>query len=50
LTQLEAEVAEKLEEISLSLLYAKVDVRESEKAAKFRETVSNLKRLYPGLF
>ena len=49
LTQEEGEIQEKLTEVSNRLLQARVDRQESERSKKFRETLSALKRLFPGV-
>jgi structural maintenance of chromosome 1 len=50
LNQLEIETNEKLDEIVNKLLEAKVDLQASHKTRKFKETIDNLKRLYPGVY
>jgi structural maintenance of chromosome 1 len=46
--QLEKEANEKLGEIHHKLIQAGSDRSESEKEAKFKETLSNLQRIFPG--
>ena len=46
--QLEKEANEKLHEVHQKLMQAGVDRSESEKEAKFKETLSNLQRLFSG--
>lgn len=48
--QTETELNEKLVECINSLTQAGADKRESERDAKFRETLANLKRTFPGMF
>lgn len=48
ITQLEAETNEKLMDIHEKLLQAGVEQRESERDIKFKETLQNLQRLFPG--
>jgi structural maintenance of chromosome 1 len=49
LNQLDIELNEKLTQIVNRLLQAKVDQQENDRNKKFRETLDNLKRLYPGV-
>jgi len=49
-SQLEKEINEKLGEIYHQLLQASVDRQESEKEAKLKETLTNLSRIFPGIF
>ncbi|KAI0041884.1 cohesin complex subunit psm1 [Auriscalpium vulgare] len=49
ISQLEAELNEKLGEIHNKLLQAGVDQRESEREAKQREVLANLQRIFPGV-
>ena len=47
--QTEQELNEKLEEVYAKLQQANADRQESERDQKFRETLSNLKRTFPGV-
>jgi hypothetical protein len=47
-SRLETETNERLQEALNQLLAAGVHKRESDSKAKLRETVSNLKRIFPG--
>ncbi|PPQ75489.1 hypothetical protein CVT24_013353 [Panaeolus cyanescens] len=49
ITKLQTEADEKLQKIYQSLLQAGVDKQESEKEARMKETLANLKRLFPGV-
>ncbi|THH32095.1 hypothetical protein EUX98_g2090 [Antrodiella citrinella] len=49
ITQLEAETNEKLVDVHEKLLQAGVEQRESERDVKFKETLLNLQRLFPGV-
>ncbi|TFY79840.1 hypothetical protein EWM64_g4174 [Hericium alpestre] len=46
---LEAEISEKLQDVHNKLLQAGVDQKETERDAKFKETLSNLQRIFPGV-
>ena len=48
ITQLEVETNEKLMDVHEKLLQAGVEQRESERDVKFKETLQNLQRLFPG--
>lgn len=48
-SRLEKEFNEKLAGVYSQLLEAGVDKRQSEREAKFKETLSNLQRLFPGV-
>jgi len=47
-SKLQVECDEKLQKVYHDLLQAGHDKQESEKEAKFRETLANLQRLFPG--
>lgn len=47
-SRLETETNERLQEALNQLLAAGVHKRESDSKAKLRETISNLKRIFPG--
>ncbi|TFK73385.1 condensin complex subunit SMC1 [Pluteus cervinus] len=49
ISNLEAEAEEKLTKIYQDLLQAGVDRNESEKEARFRETLASLQRVFPGV-
>ncbi|KAF8882368.1 condensin complex subunit SMC1 [Gymnopilus junonius] len=49
ITKLQLEADEKLQNIYQQLLQAGVDRHESEKEAKFKETLASLQRLFPGV-
>jgi structural maintenance of chromosome 1 len=46
--KLEAETGEKLEGVHHQLLQAGVDRNESEREVRFKETLANLQRIFPG--
>ena len=48
-SQLESVAKEKLENVHASLLQASVDRRESDREIKLRETIENLRRLFPAV-
>lgn len=48
ITQLETETNEKLVDVHEKLLQANVEQRESERDIKFKDTLQNLQRLFPG--
>ncbi len=48
--RLEAEINEKLQDVHNKLLQAGVDQKESEREAKLKETLSNLQRIFPGIY
>jgi structural maintenance of chromosome 1 len=50
LRQIESELQEKLNDANNRLFQARVDKKTSEKETKFKETLSSLKRIYPGKF
>lgn len=49
LSQLEAEINERLQDCHQKLLQAGVDQKESERGAKFKETLASLQRILPGV-
>ncbi|KAI5889216.1 RecF/RecN/SMC protein [Schizophyllum commune H4-8] len=49
IAQLESVAKEKLENVHASLLQASVDRRESDREIKLRETIENLRRLFPAV-
>lgn len=49
LRQLESELEEKLNDANNRLFQARVDKTTSERQAKFQDTLSSLKRIYPGM-
>ena len=48
-SQLEAEINERLQDCHQKLLQAGVDQKESERGAKFKETLASLQRILPGV-
>jgi len=46
--QKETEINERLQDVFNKLLQAGVDKSESQREAKLKETLSNLKRVFPG--
>ncbi|KAF4618816.1 hypothetical protein D9613_009734 [Agrocybe pediades] len=48
-TKLQVECDEKLQKVYSDLLQAGLDKQESEKETKFKETLANLQRLFPGV-
>lgn len=48
-SQLEAEINERLQDCHQKLLQAGVDQKESERDAKFKETLASLQRIFPGV-
>jgi structural maintenance of chromosome 1 len=49
LRQLEKELNEKLQDVYNKMLAAGVDQRESERETRLKETLNNLKRIFPGV-
>jgi len=49
LSQLEAEINERLQDCHQKLLQAGVDQKQSERDAKFKETLASLQRILPGV-
>jgi structural maintenance of chromosome 1 len=48
--QKETEINERLQDVFNKLLQAGVDKSESQREAKLKETLSNLKRVFPGMY